>query len=121
MYKVQEKMNLYASNGIKIPEIFCGTDYRTLNNEELTKEYIYQALKAGFRAIDTAWMYRNEHLIKEVLEKCYSEGWLNRSDIFLQSKVSHIRQGYNYTLEIFQEHINKLGTDYLRLFNYVLY
>lgn len=98
---------------IKIPEIFCGTDYRDLNNDTKAEDLIYEAVKTGFRGFDTAWMYRSELTISRALNRCYSEGVVKREDLFIQTKAPYNRLGYNCTLEAFEEQLKNLGTDYV--------
>lgn len=44
-------------------------------------------LEHGYRLIDTAPFYENEHLIGEVLQKIFADGELKREDIFITTKV----------------------------------
>ncbi|XP_071633318.1 1,5-anhydro-D-fructose reductase [Temnothorax longispinosus] len=45
------------------------------------------ALKAGYRHIDTATVYENEHIIGKVLKKWLDSGRIKRSDLFIVTKV----------------------------------
>lgn len=46
------------------------------------------ALEAGYRYIDTAPSYENEHVIGKVLKKWIDSGKLKREEIFVTTKVS---------------------------------
>ncbi len=100
-------------NGVKIPAIGLGTDYRDLNDDKKASHLIGYSIKAGFRLIDTAWMYHSEKIVGNVVKKCVTEGAIKREDLFIQTKVPHIRQGYNCTLEAFEKSLEKLQTDYV--------
>lgn len=45
------------------------------------------ALEAGYRHIDTATVYNNEHLIGKVLKRWLSAGKVKREDLFIATKV----------------------------------
>lgn len=45
------------------------------------------ALETGYRLIDTATVYENEHIIGKVLNEWFSSGKLKREDIFITTKV----------------------------------
>jgi diketogulonate reductase-like aldo/keto reductase len=44
-------------------------------------------LKTGYRLIDTANDYGNEHMIGEALQELFSRGVVKREDLFIQSKL----------------------------------
>lgn len=55
-----------------------------------------EALNAGYRHIDTAYMYENEHVIGNVLKKWFDSGKIKRDELFIVTKVSvlhHHNQG----------------------------
>jgi len=45
------------------------------------------AIEAGYRHIDTAYIYRNEAAIGSALKEVLAEGKLRREDLFITSKV----------------------------------
>ena len=101
---------LCLRNGVKIPCIGYGT-YKTANNEE-GLQAIKQAIEAGYRHIDTAQGYQNEHLVAAAIK----ESGLPREAFFITSKLWNDNQGYEAALASFEETCHQLQTDYLDLF-----
>ena len=65
---------------------------------------IHYAIKAGYRAIDTAALYENE---KETGEAVRHSG-VPREELFITSKVWNTDQGYDETLRAFETSLEKL-------------
>uniref|UniRef100_A0A914E0J4 NADP-dependent oxidoreductase domain-containing protein n=1 Tax=Acrobeloides nanus TaxID=290746 RepID=A0A914E0J4_9BILA len=53
------------------------------------REALEAAIESGYRYIDTAQLYNNEHVIGEFLEDKIREGKLKRSDVFITSKGNY--------------------------------
>ena len=70
------------------------------------------ALQAGYRSIDTATYYQNEHRVGQVVAGC----GVPREEIFLTSKVWNTDQGYHSTIRIFEKSLELLQTSYLDLY-----
>jgi 2,5-diketo-D-gluconate reductase A len=73
---------------------------------------VSEALKVGYRHIDTAAIYGNE----EGTGKAINESGIARGDIYLTTKLWNKEQGYESTLKAFDESLKKLGTDYVDLY-----
>ena len=104
-------------NGVALPSVGFGSFKST---DERGEDVIVDALKAGYKYIDTAAFYDNEEQIgsainkyAEELGKTYGEV---RSEIFLSSKVWPSELGREKTLKSFEESCKRLGTDYLDMF-----
>ncbi|MBP5604397.1 MAG: aldo/keto reductase [Ruminiclostridium sp.] len=95
-------------NGVEIPAIGFGSYLSTENGTQT----ITDALKAGYRYIDTAKMYGNEEQIGQAL----ADSGISREDIFLCSKVWPSDLGREKTLASFEKSCRKLRTDYLDMF-----
>jgi 2,5-diketo-D-gluconate reductase A len=80
------------------------------NDEAVTA--VSEALKAGYRHIDTAAIYGNE----EGVGKAINNSGVARGDIFLTTKLWNSDQGYESTLKAFATSLKKLGTDYVDLY-----
>ena len=54
-----------------------------------TKQAVLTAVRAGYRFIDCANDYDNEHVIGEALQQLYKEGTVKREDLFIQERIYH--------------------------------
>ena len=98
------------SNGVHIPCVGFGT-WQSKDGPE-ARDSVAEALRAGYRHIDTAQGYGNEESVGQAIK----ESGLKREDIFITSKLTNSVRGYNETLSAFHESLRKLGTDYMDLF-----
>lgn len=96
------------SNGVKMPILGYGV-YQVTKEE--CERCVLDALKAGYRAIDTAQSYFNEEEVGSALVK----SGIPREDIFLTSKVWIEHYGYEECRKSVEESLRKLKTDYLDL------
>lgn len=90
------------SNGVEMPQLSLGTahlitDAGMLEDNptftgmlpERLHRSLTLALEAGIRGIDTALIYRTHQAIRQVLADWFASGKLQRSDIFLETKIFH--------------------------------
>ncbi|XP_069954439.1 aldo-keto reductase family 1 member A1-like [Cherax quadricarinatus] len=75
-----------------------------------------EALEFGYRHIDTATMYQNEHIIGEELEKLFSSGKLKREDIFVTTKLPMIGNREEDVPRFLQKSLDKLRLTYVDLY-----
>jgi len=54
---------------------------------EKTKQAVITAVKSGYRFIDCANDYDNEHVIGEALQELFAAGVVKREDLFIQAKL----------------------------------
>lgn len=101
-------MNSVRANGANIPALGFGT-FRMPDAD--VHRILPQALKLGFRHVDTAQIYKNEAAVGEVL---HSSG-IPRAEIFLTTKVWVDRVGHDAFLASVDESLSKLKTDYVDL------
>ena len=79
--------------------------------QEECERCVLDALKAGYRAIDTAQSYYNEEQVGAAIEKT----GVDRKDIFLTTKVWIEHYGYEKAKASVLDSMEKLRTDYLDL------
>ncbi|MBQ1435322.1 MAG: aldo/keto reductase, partial [Clostridia bacterium] len=72
---------------------------------------VLDALKAGYRSLDTAQSYFNEEEVGSAVKK----SGVKREDIFLTTKVWVEHYGYEACRRSVEESLKKLGTDYIDL------
>lgn len=96
------------NNGIEMPQIGYGV-YQVSPDE--CERCVSDALKIGYRMIDTAQAYHNE----EGVGRAVKNSGINRSDIFIVSKVWISNYGYEKAKASIDESLRKLQTDYIDL------
>lgn len=96
------------SNGVQMPQLGYGV-YQVTKEE--CKRCVADALKVGYRLIDTAQSYFNEEEVGEAID----ESGIPRKEIFLTTKVWIEHYGYEATKLSVEESMKKLQTEYLDL------
>lgn len=100
--------NLTLNNGIELPAIGFGV-FQTPPEE--TTDAVLEALKVGYRHIDTAAAYANERGVGEAI----AQSGIPRDELFIETKVWISDYGYDTTLHAFEKSAGKLGVDTLDL------
>ncbi len=98
------------SNGVEVPCLGYGT-YQTPDGE-VTKNSVIEALKVGYRHIDTAFAYGNEAAVGEGLRA----SGVARDEIFVTTKHWVTMRGYDKTVEAIDISLKNLGLDYIDLY-----
>lgn len=96
------------NNGVEMPIIGYGV-YQVDPAE--CERCVSDALKVGYRMIDTAQAYHNEEGVGAAVKK----SGIAREDLFLVSKVWISNYGYEKAKASIDESLRKLGTDYIDL------
>jgi diketogulonate reductase-like aldo/keto reductase len=96
------------NNGVEIPALGLGV-FQTPPDE--TRDAVRSALDAGYRHIDTAAAYGNERQVGEAVHGSD----VDRSEVFLETKVWISDYGYDETLHGFEKSVRKLGVDQIDL------
>jgi diketogulonate reductase-like aldo/keto reductase len=98
------------NNGIKMPMEGYGVFQMTDPAE--CEQAVLDAIKAGYRLIDTAAAYQNEEAVGAAIKKC----GVAREELFITTKLWVQDTGYAETKKAFQTSLDKLGLDYLDLY-----
>lgn len=96
------------NNGVLMPILGFGV-YQI--PKEDTKRCVLDAIKVGFRAIDTAQSYFNESEVGEAISEC----GVPRVELFITTKVWIDNYGYDNCKRSVMESLKKLKTDYIDL------
>lgn len=96
------------SNGVKMPQLGYGV-YQV--SKEECERCVLDALKVGYRHIDTAQSYFNEEEVGNAIKK----SGIPREEIFLTTKVWVEHYGYEQTKKSIYESMQKLKVDYIDL------
>ncbi|MDE6712903.1 MAG: aldo/keto reductase [Lachnospiraceae bacterium] len=96
------------NNGVKMPVLGYGV-YQT--PPEQTEECVLDAIRIGYRSIDTAQAYGNEEGVGNALAKC----GLPREEFFITTKVWISNAGYEKAKASIEESLKKLQVSYIDL------
>ena len=101
-------MNITLNNGVVMPALGLGV-FQSAPEE--TTAAVEAALATGYRHIDTAAAYGNEREVGEGIRK----SGLDRSEVFIETKVWVSDYGYQQTLHAWDKAVGKLGVESLDL------
>ena len=101
-------MNVTLNNGVEMPALGFGV-FQT--PPEVTSASVAEALRVGYRLIDTAASYFNEREVGEGIRRA----GLDRSDVFIETKLWISDYGYDEALHSFDKSAGKLGVDQIDL------
>ena len=96
------------NNGQKIPQIGFGV---YLIPPEETEKCVLEALKVGYRHIDTAHMYGNEKEVGSAIKK----SGIPRNELFITSKLWITEYGEDVTLSAIDKMLKRLDLEYIDL------
>ncbi|HET6352443.1 MAG TPA: aldo/keto reductase [Coriobacteriia bacterium] len=96
-------------NGVHMPVLGFGT-YKAIEGDAARS--VEFALRHGYRMVDTASLYGNEHEIGAAIEA----SGVPRDEIFISTKVWNDQQGSEGTKRALSESLEKLRTDYVDLY-----
>jgi 2,5-diketo-D-gluconate reductase A len=99
---------LTLNNGVEIPAIGLGVFQ--IPPEETTAA-VEAAIATGYRHVDTAAAYGNEREVGEAIRR----SGVDRSEMFIETKVWISDYGYEQTLHAFDKSARKLGVDRIDL------
>ena len=98
------------NNGIKMPMVGFGV-YQV--SDEDTEKAVLEALKAGYRLLDTAAVYGNEAGVGRAIKA----SGIPREESFVTTKLWIQREnGYENTKKALEDSLTRLGLDYVDLY-----
>jgi diketogulonate reductase-like aldo/keto reductase len=97
------------SNGVNMPMLGLGT-FKVTEGEAY--DTVLEALKLGYRHIDTAQIYGNEASVGRAIH----DSGIPREDIFVTTKLSPLNLGYEEAKKELKISLEKLGLDYVDLY-----
>jgi diketogulonate reductase-like aldo/keto reductase len=96
------------NNGVEMPALGLGVFQ---SSPEDTVGAVEAAISSGYRLIDTAAAYANERQVGEGIRR----SGIDRSEVFIETKVWISDFGYDATLHAFDKSAGKLGVEQLDL------
>ncbi|MGI6244993.1 MAG: aldo/keto reductase [Pseudochelatococcus sp.] len=104
-----DQPSVLLNDGHRIPQVGLGVWQVA---QDVAAASVRKALETGYRHVDTAAIYGNEHEVGEGLR----DSGVARGDIFLTTKLWNDAQGYDSALRAFDESLARLGVDYVDLY-----
>lgn len=101
------------NNGVEMPQLGFGVYQIPLED---TAEAVYQAIKVGYRLIDTAAVYGNEKETGEGINRAIKEGLVTRAELFVTSKLFILQTPEEKAAETIEHSLTVMGLDYLDLY-----
>ncbi len=106
--------SITLSNGVAMPlegfGVFQVTDAVTC------KQAVLDAIKSGYRLIDTAALYMNERAVGEAIKEAVETGLVKREELFITTKLWCDGASYDGAKKAFASSMEKLSLDYLDLY-----
>lgn len=98
------------NNGIKMPMVGFGVFQ--IHDAKTTQTVVEEAIKTGYRLIDTAQVYGNE----EAVGKAIKASGVPREELFITTKLWISDFSYDAAKDAFNESLRKLDLDYVDLY-----
>ncbi len=98
------------NNGVEMPILGFGVFQVT--DAEVCETSVLEALRTGYRLIDTAASYLNEESVGNAIKK----SGVSRGDLFITTKLWIQDAGYDSAKKAFEKSLRKLQIDYLDLY-----
>jgi len=98
------------NNGVDMP--ILGFGVFQVSDAEVCERSVYEAIRTGYRLIDTAASYGNE----EAVGKAIKRGGVPREELFVTTKLWIQDAGYESAKQAFERSLHRLQLDYLDLY-----
>ncbi len=104
-----ESPKLTFNDGRTIPQLGYGV-WKV--KDDVAEKVVSLAFEAGYRHVDTARIYGNEAGVGRAI----ASSGIDRSDLFVTTKVWNADQGYQQTLDAFDASLERMGMEFIDLF-----
>ncbi|HEX7338510.1 MAG TPA: aldo/keto reductase [Rhodanobacteraceae bacterium] len=105
---VENPASITLGNGIAMPALGFGV-FQT--PPDATARAVTEALRCGYRLIDTAAAYANERGVGDAIR----DSGIARDELFIETKIWISDYGYDAALHAFDKAVGKLGVEWLDL------
>eukprot|EP00965_Chrysotila_dentata_P065921 2183441-Pleurochrysis_carterae.AAC.5 len=105
--------NFILNTGSAMPAVGFGT--WGIPNDSISSS-IRSAIRIGYRLLDLAPVYGSEAAVGSILAELQQEGKIQRSDLFLTSKVPPTGCSREGVIQTCEDTLKKLGVSYLDLY-----
>lgn len=102
------------SNGVEMP--LEGFGVFQVPDPAECEEAVYNAIKTGYRLIDTAALYMNEGAVGAAIKRAIADGLVSREELFVTTKLWCSAASYEGAKAAFAASMELLGLDYLDLY-----
>lgn len=103
------------SNGVKMP--LEGFGVFQVRDKDECRRAVLDAIRTGYRLIDTAASYTNEDAVGEAVREAIAEGLCTRDELFITSKMwVQDMQNYDMASAAIDASLKTLGVEYLDLY-----
>ncbi len=99
-----------AYGGGTMPAVGFGT---LIPDPVATRQAVLAALKAGFRHLDCAELYRNEAAVGEAMQQAFEAGVVSREELFVTTKLWNNQHRPERVGPALEASLGRLGLDYL--------
>lgn len=108
---------LTLSNGVKMP--VEGFGVFQVPDKVVCKNAVLDAIRVGYRLIDTAALYMNEDAVGDAIKEAIDTGLVKREEIFITTKIWPSDYSYEKAKKAFDVSMKKLKLDYID--NYMIH
>lgn len=105
-----ESKTVLLNSGYEMPILGLGT---WTQDDDTAENSVYEALKDGYRLIDTAQYYGNETGVGKGIQKAIDDGIVTREEVFVTTKV--MPSNYDRAYKSIDDSLERLGLDYIDL------
>jgi len=105
-----ESKTVLLNSGYEMPVLGLGT---WTQDDDTAESSVYEALKDGYRLIDTAQYYGNETGVGNGIQRAIDDGIVTREEVFVTTKV--MPSNYDRAYSSIDDSLERLGLDYIDL------